>query len=122
MAANKNHRYLNPESCFRSFNPRRLLTMKKDWELTEEAFEKFLFWLHPNREEAGRKYEGIRRHLIVILTCRGCAEAEELADETINRVIRRAQQMADTYQGEPAPYFITVAHNLYLEYVAKRRA
>lgn len=95
--------------------------MKKDWELTEAAFDKFLSWLHPDREEAGKKYEAIRRHLIVILNCRGCAEAEELADETINRVIRRAQQMADTYQGEPAPYFITVAHNLYLEYVAKRR-
>jgi RNA polymerase sigma factor (sigma-70 family) len=95
--------------------------MKKDWELTEEALNKFLFWLDPDREQAGKKYEDIRRHLIIILTCRGCTEAEELADETINRVIRRAQQMADTYQGEPAAYFITVAHNLYLEYVAKRR-
>lgn len=95
--------------------------MKKDWELTEDAFAKFLCWLHPDREEAGKKYEDIRRHLIIILTCKGCAEAEELADETINRVIRRAQQMADFYQGEPAPYFITVAHNLYLEYVVKRQ-
>lgn len=96
--------------------------MRKDWELTKEAFDKFLSWLHPEREEAGRKYEDIRRHLIIILSSRGCEEAEELADETINRVIRRAQQMADTYHGEPAPYFITVAHNLYLEYAAKRPA
>ncbi|HVG22075.1 MAG TPA: RNA polymerase sigma factor [Blastocatellia bacterium] len=94
--------------------------MRKDWELTKEAFDKFLSWLHPDREEAGKKYEDIRHHLIIILTCRGCSDAEELADETINRVIRRAQQMADTYQGEPAPYFITVAHNLFLEYVSKR--
>lgn len=94
--------------------------MRKDWELTQEAFDKFLSWLHPDREEAGRKYEDIRRHLVIILTCRGCTEAEELADETINRVIRRAQQMADTYQGEPTYYFITVAHHLYLEHVAKR--
>lgn len=95
--------------------------MRKDWELTEEAFNKFLSWLHPDREEAGKKYEDIRRHLIIILKCRGCAEAEDLADEAINRVIRRAQQMADTYHGEPAPYFITVAHNLYLEYASKRQ-
>jgi RNA polymerase sigma factor (sigma-70 family) len=95
--------------------------MRKDWELTEEAFDKFLFWLHPDREEAGKKYEDIRRRLIIILNCRGCAEAEDLADETINRVIRRAQQMADAYRGEPVPYFITVAHNLYLEYVARRQ-
>lgn len=95
--------------------------MKKDWVITEEAFDKFLFWLHPDRDEAGTKYETIRRHLIIILTCRGCADAEDLADETINRVIRRAQQMADTYIGEPTPYFITVANNLYLEYLAKRQ-
>jgi len=95
--------------------------MKKDWTITEETFNNFLSWLHPDRDEAGRKYESIRRHLIIILTCRGCADAEDLADETINRVIRRAQQMADTYIGEPTPYFITVANNLYLEYVAKRK-
>jgi len=93
--------------------------MRKDRELTEEVFDKFLSWLDPNREEAGKKYENIRRHLVIILNRKGCAEAEDLADEAINRVIWRAQQMADTYQGEPAPYFITVAHNLYLEYVAK---
>jgi RNA polymerase sigma factor (sigma-70 family) len=96
--------------------------MRKDWELTKEAFDKFLSWLHPDREEAGKKYEDIRRHLIIILTCRGCTEPDELADETINRVIRRSQQMADTYHGEPAPYFITVAHNLFLEYVKRRPA
>jgi RNA polymerase sigma factor (sigma-70 family) len=91
-------------------------------DITEEAFNKFLSWLHPDREEAGKKYEGIRRHLIVILTCRGCAEPEDLADETINRVIRRAPHIADTYLGEPIPYFITVAHRLYLEYAAKRQS
>jgi DNA-directed RNA polymerase specialized sigma24 family protein len=95
--------------------------MRKDWKLTKEAFDKFLTWLHPNRDEAGKKYENIRRHLVIILTCRGCTEAEELADEAINRVIRRAQQMADTYKGEPEYYFIAVAHNLYLEYAAKRK-
>jgi len=95
--------------------------MGNDWNITEEAFDKFLSWLHPDREEAGKKYEKIRRHLIIILNCRGCAESEDLADETINRVIRRAQQMADTYHGEPAPYFITVAHHLYLEYATKRQ-
>ena len=95
--------------------------MRKDWKLTKEAFDKFLSWLHPDPEEAGKKYEEIRRHLVIILTCRGCPEAEELADEAINRVIRRAPHIADTYKGEPAHYFITVTHNLYLEYVAKRK-
>jgi len=95
--------------------------MRKDWELTEEAFDKFLYWLNPEREKAGKKYEEIRHRLIIILACRGCAEAEELADESINRVIQRAQEMAPTYQGDPAPYFITVAHRVHLEYIEKRQ-
>jgi DNA-directed RNA polymerase specialized sigma24 family protein len=94
--------------------------MKKGWVLTEEAFTKFLTWLHPEREKAGEKYEAIRRRLVIIFTCKGCAEAEDLADETINRVIHRSQQMIETYDGEPTAYFVTVAHNLYLEHAASR--
>ena len=40
--------------------------MKKNWVLTEDAFEALLEWLHPNREEAGQKYEDIRLRLIKI--------------------------------------------------------
>jgi RNA polymerase sigma factor (sigma-70 family) len=95
--------------------------MGKDWNITEEAFNKFLSWLDPDREVAGMKYEGIRRHLVIILTCRGCAEAEDLADETINRVIRQGQRLADKYVGEPKAYFVTVAHHLFLEYAEKHQ-
>lgn len=94
--------------------------MKKDWELTEEAFNKFLAWLHPDRDQAAEKYEAIRYRLIIMFRCRGCAEAEELADEAINRVIKRAQEMANTYKGNPIPYFITVANHLYVEHVTNR--
>jgi len=91
--------------------------MKKEWDITEEAFNQFLSWLDPDREQAGLKYESIRRNLIVIFRCRGCALAEDLADEAINRVIRRAEKVAESYVGDPAPYFYTVAQNLYLEHL-----
>ena len=91
--------------------------MRKKWNLTAEAFDKFLSWLDPDREQAGLKYESIRHNLVVIFKARGCVLAEDLADETINRVIRRAQEMAEDYVGDPAPYFYTVAHHLYLEYL-----
>ena len=89
---------------------------KREWELTEGAFSKFLIWLHPNPGQAGEKYEDIRRRLIKIFTCRGCTTPEDLADETINRVIRRVQDIAETYVGDPALYFYGVAHNIHLEY------
>lgn len=95
--------------------------MTTKWEVTEEAFTRFLTWLDPDRVNAGEKYEDIRRRLIAIFISRGCPDAEELADEVINRVIRRAQEMADTYEGDPLPYFITVAHHLHQEYAKSRR-
>lgn len=91
--------------------------MKKEWSLTTEAFDKFLSWLDPDREQAGLKYEHIRHNLVVIFRGRGCTLAEDLADEAINRVIRRAQEMADSYVGDPARYFYTVAQNLFLEHL-----
>jgi RNA polymerase sigma factor (sigma-70 family) len=89
--------------------------MKKGWDLTEDAFNHLLAWLDSDREQAGKKYESIRRNLIVIFSCRGCANAEDLADETINRVIRRVEQLADSYVGEPALYLYKTAYHLYLE-------
>jgi len=94
---------------------------KTEWELTPEAFEKLLLWLNPDREQAGRKYEDIRRKLIKILTCRGCTCPEELADETINRVTRKVPEVIDNYVGEPALYFYGVAHKMYLEHLRKHR-
>lgn len=93
--------------------------MKKEWVLTEDAFESLLAWLDNDRERAGSKYETIRLRLIKIFTCRGCFEAEELADETINRVVGKVDEIANTYQGDPALYFYGVSHNIHLEYLRK---
>lgn len=84
----------------------------KDWELTEESFNLFLSWLSADRDAAGRKYEDIRRRLIVILECRGCAQPEEVADEAINRFIRRLPELINTYSGDPFPYILVIARNV----------
>jgi DNA-directed RNA polymerase specialized sigma24 family protein len=96
--------------------------MNKEWVLTQENFNQLLNWLAPSREQAGKKYEEIRRRLITIFTCRGCREAEELADETINRVTRRVPDIAGTYTGDQALYFYGVAHKVHLEYLRKKPA
>jgi RNA polymerase sigma factor (sigma-70 family) len=90
------------------------------WELNQEAFEKLLAWLNPNREQAGMKYEEIRRKLIFILTCRGCTCPEDLADDTINRVARKIPEIIDNYLGDPSLYFYGVTHKVHLEYVRKK--
>lgn len=96
--------------------------MNKEWDFTQDAFDKFLAWLDPNRERAATKYEEVRRRLIKIFTCRGCLEAEDLADQTINRVIRKAQDLVDSYVGDPALYFYGVARNVHLEHLRKSQA
>lgn len=95
--------------------------MNKEWVLTQESFDKLLAWLDPNRDLAGNKYEDIRRRLIKIFTCRGCAEAETLADETINRVTRKLPEVAEGYTGDPALYFYGVAHKIHLEYLRRKQ-
>lgn len=91
-----------------------------EWELTEESFNLFLSWLDPDRDAAAKKYEDIQRRLIVLFDSRGCARSEELADETINRVIRRLPEMLDTYTGDPFAYLRVVARYIYLEQVKKQ--
>jgi len=95
--------------------------MKTDTVLTQECFDAMLAWLDPDRDRAGQKYERIRERLIKIFTCRGCYEAEELADETINRVARRAPELKETYVGEPIRYFCGVANKVHMEYLRRKR-
>jgi len=89
--------------------------MKKGWVLTQELLDTLLDWLDPDRERAGYKYETVRTRLIKIFTCRGCAEAEELADETINRVASKLSEIINQWEGDPALYFFKVAQYVFVE-------
>lgn len=93
------------------------VSRRRQTELTAEAFAQLLKWLAPEPERAGEKYEQIRRGLIKIFRCRGSAIAEDLADETINRVAGKVGEIAGSYVGEPASYFYAVADKIYLEYL-----
>src|SRR5688572_30059740 len=90
--------------------------MKQKWIPTQEAFDSLLNWLDTDRERSAQKYETIRLRLIKIFSCRGCLEAEDLADEAINRVMSKVEELAKTYEGDPALYFYGVAYKLYMEY------
>src|SRR5262249_61438816 len=59
---------------------------RKNWVLTQEAFDQLLACLDPNRDRAGTKYEALRQKLIKFFAWRGCATAEDYVDEAIDRV------------------------------------
>lgn len=87
--------------------------------ITQAQFDSLLGWLNPNRELAGVKYKTIHSGLVRIFACKGLNDAEDLADETINRVILRLSNIQKSYVGEPAYYFHGVAKNIIRE--RKRR-
>jgi DNA-directed RNA polymerase specialized sigma24 family protein len=98
---------------------RNMLPAKKLHTIRQEEFDRLLRWLDPEPERAGLIYEKIRWRLIAILASRGCTRPEELADETIDRVARRVVDIADSYVGDKAIYFLGVMNNVHHEYLKR---
>lgn len=91
--------------------------MIKSFSLTQQNLNNLLLWLDHDRDTAGVKYEKIRRTLIKIFAARQCHQPEDLADETLSRVARKADELATTYSGDPTKFFYGVAKNVHREYL-----
>jgi len=91
-------------------------------DLKQQDFDRLLNWLDVDRERAGLLYEKIRWRLVTILASRGCTLAEELADETIDRVARRVADIEQIYVGDKAIYFLGVMNNVHHEYLRRPTA
>lgn len=90
--------------------------MTKKSEISQQNFERLLVWLDSDRDKAGQKYETIRFRLIKIFNARGCfTNAEELTDETIDRVIKKIDYLETDYQGNPLLYFYAVGKHVLSE-------
>lgn len=87
-------------------------------EVTRERFEGFLVWLSPDRDRAGDAYERLRFRLCTFFSQRRCSFADELADETINRVIIKIED--ESIENKMA-YCYGVARNVYRESLRKDR-
>jgi DNA-directed RNA polymerase specialized sigma24 family protein len=88
--------------------------------LTAESFEALLGWLDPDREQAGERYQRIRERLIALFVWRGCTGAEDLADETINRVARRLAEGLELPAKAGDSFFHGVAHRVFQEVLRER--
>jgi DNA-directed RNA polymerase specialized sigma24 family protein len=85
--------------------------------LTKEEFDLFLSKLHPDREIAGGEYILLWQKLFIFFQSRSCPLADELVDETLNRV---AKKIAG---GEEPRNILAYCHgfakNVWLEYLKK---
>ena len=93
--------------------------MRKKWVLSKEQFDALLKWLDAeDRDKAGAEYEKIQHCLIRFFIARGAADAEDLADETINRVTNKVEELKD-FKGDRLRYFYGVAHMVWKEYLRR---
>lgn len=90
--------------------------MKK--AITQEEFARFLAWLGPDADAAGEAYERLRFRLTTFFAQRQCVQADELADETINRVILKS---AEEEIENKLAYCYGVARNVYRESLRRER-
>lgn len=65
---------------------------KPKWVMTQRAFDKLLTSFSTNRDEAGEQYERMRIKLSRVFEWQSVGPAEELTDETFNRVARRLDE------------------------------
>jgi DNA-directed RNA polymerase specialized sigma24 family protein len=86
---------------------------KKDWTLTQQAFDKLLAWLDPDRRLAAEKLENIRHKLFTYFKWRRCSAPEDLVDETIDRVAYKIEEIRTNI---PEPYVLGVARNVLREH------
>jgi len=96
--------------------------MRRHNALTKEDLERLLAWLNPDARLAAEKYEVIRAGLIQRFIGRQFTDPEALADETINRVAAKVEELAATYKGDPAGYFHAVAKNVVYEHTRELRS
>lgn len=92
----------------------------KDRELRREEWERFLNWLNPNPDQAAREYEAIRASLIVYFHKRNCTNAEDLTDQTIDRVIKLLPSIIGDFSGPRIRYCYGVAYYICKEHLRKQ--
>src|SRR3954465_15390931 len=87
----------------------------------EVAFTRLLEWLDDGTESHGATYLEIRRRLVAYFDRRNRPSADELADETLNRVARILEKGGTIAIPPPAPSCYVVAKFVLLEDIRRDR-
>lgn len=88
---------------------------KRNWTITESAFEGLLEWLDGGKNSDGQNYLEIRQRLVAYFDRKNCLTPDELADETLNRVARRLEEEGAIEAETPAKYCYITARFVFLE-------
>lgn len=87
-------------------------------ELAKQTFRRLLAWLDQGVSTNGQSYLDVRERLLGYFDRKNCLHADELADETLNRVARRLDEEGGNIETEtPAKYCYIVARFVFMEYL-----
>jgi DNA-directed RNA polymerase specialized sigma24 family protein len=87
-------------------------------DLREQTFRRLLTWLDQGVNTNGQSYLAIRGRLLGYFDRKNCLNADELADETLNRVARRLEEEDGNIETEtPAKYCYIVARFVFMEHL-----
>jgi DNA-directed RNA polymerase specialized sigma24 family protein len=98
------------------------LGSKRAWTLDTQAFERLLAALDDDRQRAALVYEQLRRRLIGLLQWWGAHAADELADETLDRMARKLDEGAVIASGSIGAYARGIARLVYYEWTRRPRS
>jgi DNA-directed RNA polymerase specialized sigma24 family protein len=95
--------------------------LREEPGITQNAFGRLLAWLDGGVDSGGETYLEIRRRLVGYFNRRHRPLAEDLADETLNRVGRTLEQQGAISVTPPARYCYVVARFILLEDLRRER-
>lgn len=89
--------------------------------VTELAFSRLLEWLDDGVDTHGERYVETRNRLVMYFDRRNRLSANELADETLNRIARTLERDGRIETTPPARYCFVVARFVLLEDIRRER-
>lgn len=90
---------------------------QQGWVLSPRVFGALLNWLDQGINSSGKTYLEMRRRLVFYFDRKNCPTPYELADETLNRVARRLEEVGTIESETPAKYCYIVARFVFMEYL-----
>jgi RNA polymerase sigma factor (sigma-70 family) len=95
--------------------------LREEPKITQLAFSRLLRWLDDGDESYGDRYVEMRRRLVAYFDRRNRPFADDLADETLNRIARTLETSGSIAVRPPARYCYVVARFVLLEDLRRAR-
>ena len=94
----------------------------RPWQATPESLARLLHWLDggpTNADSQGQAYEEMRQRLVTYFDRKNCRTPDDLADETMNRVMKWLEQNRKEVDAEPAKICYNTARFIFHEYLRR---